>query len=150
MSFSTTPNVTDFTSFLRGVVGIDPLYLPDASPVIGYAFSVSMAIVSTDFAAYGANLYALMVYNLGADQVINYAQDQTGRDYFVELRKSLGINLFLPGVTTSSGDSGTSQSRLNPEFMKNLTLGDLQNLKTPYGRAYLNFAQQAGSLWGMS
>jgi hypothetical protein len=150
MSLSSTPNQTDFLTFLYGTVGIDPLALPSASTTISDAFVNASAIVSPDFAVIPGSIYSLMVYNLGADFIINYAPDQPGRTFFFDLRKTLGIGLFVPGVTTSSGDSGTSQSRLNPEFMKNLTLMDLQTLKTPYGRQYLAYAQMYGSFWGVS
>ncbi len=150
MSFSATPNLTDFTTFLQTVVGIDPLYLPTTSPMIGYAFNVAMAVADLTMANLPSNLYALAVYNLGADRIINFAQDQAGRTFFHDLRQTFGINTFVPGVIASSGNAPTSQSTLNPEFMKTLTMGDLQNLKTPYGREYLNFAMQIGSLWGVS
>lgn len=150
MSFSATPNLTDFTTFLQTVVGIDPLYLPTTSPIIGYAFNVAMSVADLTMANLPSNLYALAVYNLGADRVINFAQDQTNRTFFFDLRQTFGINTFVPGVIASSGNAPTSQSTLNPEFMKTLTMGDLQALKTPYGREYMNFAMQIGSLWGVS
>lgn len=150
MALSNIPNITDFQTFLANVAGISTVYLPTASQDIVNAYNVAIAVVNTDLASLPGNLYALAVYNLGTDNVINYAIDQAGQTYFQDLRKSYGINLFVPGVTASSGDSSTSQSRLNPEFMKTLTFGDLQNLKTPFGRAYLNIAQQAGTLWGVS
>jgi len=163
--------VVDFTTFLQNVVGIDPLNLPPTAPVIGYAFNIALSIVNPALAAMSGNyfasgvpynlgvttpnvLYALAVYNLGADRVINYAPDQTvggvTRTYFKEIREALGISVFVPGVIASSGNSPTSQSTLNPEFMKTMTLGDLQNLKTPWGREYLNYAMQYGTLWGLS
>jgi hypothetical protein len=155
------PNLTDFITFLRGVVGIDPLYLPDVSLSIVYAFQTAMATVSPDLASIPSfpvvpqnplplTTYALAVYNLGADRIINFAQDQTGRTFFAEMRKDLGINTFRAGVVASSGGAGNSQSTLNPEFMKELTMGDLQSMKTPYGREYLNIAQQIGPLWGLT
>lgn len=150
MAFVNPPNQTDFTTFLRSVVGINVVYLPDNSVDITNAFTIAMSWASTRMALMPGNLYSLAVYNLGADFVISYAQDQTGQTYFFDLRKNLGISLFVPGVLTSSSDTSTSQSILNPEIFKNLTFGDLQNLKTIYGRAYLNIAQQQGTLWGIS
>lgn len=142
--------MTDFTTFLRNVVGIDPLYLPDNSPTIGYAFDIAASMVNTALAVLPGNLYALAIYNFAADSVINFAPDQDGRTYFLDLRTSLGINTFVPGVISSSSNSPTSQSTLNPEFMKNLTFGDLQLMKTPYGRTYLNMAQSYGTIWGVA
>ena len=40
---------------------------------------------------------------------------------------------------------------MNVESMKGLTLANLQNLKTPWGRMYLSIAQLAGpTIWGLS
>jgi len=50
----------------------------------------------------------------------------------------------------ASEDEATSQTLLTPEAMKGLTLADLQNLKTPWGRQYLAFAQSYGTLWGIT
>lgn len=148
--FSPTPSLIDFLLFLRGVAEIDPVYLPDNSPVIVYAYDIAKSIVDLWLCVVPGNLYSLAIYNLGTDNVINYATDQTGRTYFQDLRKNYNINLFVPGVTGASSDSGTAQSRVTPEFMKNFTLMDLGNLKTPYGRAYLGIAQQYGTIWGLS
>ena len=54
------------------------------------------------------------------------------------------------GVISASNDESTGESVLNPEFMKTLTLGNLQNLKTPWGRQYLAFAMDFGETWGIS
>lgn len=130
---------------------IAPEYLPDASPDITDAYAVAQAWVAQPISTTAPPpLYALALYNFGTDYLINYASDQPGRTYFKDLRTSYSISLFVPGVTASSGDSGTSQSRLNPKFMEQLTFGDLQMTKTPYGRAYMNIAQQYGSVWGIS
>ena len=50
----------------------------------------------------------------------------------------------------SASDEGTSTALLNPEFMKTLTLQNLQALKDPYGRTYLQFAQSFGPVWGLT
>jgi hypothetical protein len=70
--------------------------------------------------------------------------------YFYRARSTYGINRFAPGVVTSTGDQGTNVGLLNPKFMQNLTLADLQYMKTPWGRAYLSISQKFGSLWGLS
>lgn len=161
MGTALQPNLTDFLAFLRGAVGIEAAYLPDNSLSIVYAFQQAMATVSRDLAAISSypvspqspqpwTMYAIAAYNLAADRLINFAQDQPGRTWFFDARKDAGINIFRAGVVASSSGTGNSQSTLNPEFMKGLTLGDLQNLKTEYGRNYLNIAAQIGPLWGLT
>lgn len=139
------PTLAGFQAFLAGVVGIDPLYLPPDSPVIGYAFHIAKTIVN--HALWAAGTYTLAVYNLGASQVINFAPDQPGRTYFHELRDKLGISDWTAGVITATSDQGTSESLLTPDFMKNLTMANLQQIKDPYGRQYIAFAQDYGTVW---
>lgn len=70
---------------------------------------------------------------------------------FFQLRRTYGINRFVPGVVTSAGDQGTSTGLLNPDFMRNLQFADLQYMKTPWGMQYEAFAQRAGpTLWGIN
>lgn len=144
------PNLTDFTTFIQNVMGISTTYLPANSPYITYAFNNAMLIVNTDLAAAPSPFYSLAVYNLGGDNLVNFAPDQTGQTFFADLRKSLNITAFVPGVISSSSDEGTSQSLAVPEGLQNLSLLDLQNLKTPWGRQYLAYAQMYGPLWGLS
>jgi hypothetical protein len=71
--------------------------------------------------------------------------------YFAALRRNFKIGQFVPGMIASTNDSSTGMSLDNPDFMKGLTLYDLQVAKTPWGRAYLAIAQKAGpNLWGLS
>lgn len=152
------PTVTGYSWFLYNIVGIPVLALPTDSPVIAWSFNVAMMIVNPTLALVGSapgtspptNVYVECVYNLAADILINHAQDQTGRTYFEDLRKSYNIGAFAPGVVTSASDSSTSTGLQPIESMKNLTLANLQNMKTPYGRTYLGYAQSYGTLWGLS
>lgn len=142
------PSLAGYISYLRNVVGISTVYLPDNNPVIASSYAISVEIVNITLASISANIYELCVYNLATDNLINFAQDQSGQCYFVDLRASFKINSFVPGVITESHDESTGQSLLNPEFMKNLTMSNLQMLKTPYGRNYMGLAQSYGTLWG--
>jgi len=155
------PTLAGFLAFIRGVMGIDPLYLPDDAPVIGYAFQVAMGIVNPALCGVcfprfpggplATNAFTLAVYNLAGDNVITFAQDQAGRDYFDKTREKLGINKFSPGVVASTSDQATATSLLNPDFMRNLTMANLQNMRTPWGRQYLSYAQAYGpNVWGLS
>lgn len=160
------PTLAGFLSFIRNVMGISTNDLPDASPVINMALAVAMSIVNralyavslpmTDTAgveliSQPESIYTLAVYNLAGDNLVNYAPDQQGRDYFQDLRKKLNINGFVSGVISGSSDQGTSQTLVVQEAAKNFTLANLQNLKTPWGRQYLAFAQTYGpTSWGLS
>ena len=155
-----TPTFAGFESFVYapGPMMIDPLALPTNSPVLGWAFTVAMLLANPDLALIASpsslpvstDLYSLAVYNLAGDNLVNFAPDQTGRTYFQELRASYGIGNFNAGVLTFASDNGTSRGYQPIEAMRSLILPELQNLKTPWGRAYLGFAQMAGSLWGLS
>lgn len=148
------PTLAGFIAFIRTVMGIDATVLPDNSPVIPMALSVALAIVNPALCAAGytpgvpgtvpVSIYVLAVYNLAGDNVINYASDVAPSTYFAELRTSFNTNAFVSGVIQSAGDEGTNESMVVQEAAKNFTLANLQNLKTPWGRTYLGFAQAYG------
>ena len=163
------PSLAGFLAFVRNTMGISAIILPDASPVIGMALAVSLAIVNRAFKAVGScspalpgvpavSIYTLMVYNLAGSNLINYAQDQPGAKpvegsklpFFQDMREKLDINGFVSGVIESSSDNGTGNSMVVQEAAKNFTLADLQYLKDPWGRQYLAFAQRFGTLWGIT
>jgi hypothetical protein len=71
--------------------------------------------------------------------------------FFLNARRGFRMGQFFPGVVTSASDQGTSAGIDNPDFMKGLTLENLQLLKTPYGLAYLSIAQKYGpTVWGLT
>lgn len=144
------PTLAGFIQFIRNVMGISTADLPDSALSITYAYYVAVDIVDVDIAIASSRIYTIMVYNLAADNLINYAQDQPGLTYFANLRTSLKITNFVPGIVQSASDAGTSDSLMVPDFFKTLTLQNLQNLKTTYGRTYLQYAQSYGTLWGMT
>ncbi len=144
------PTLAGFTAFLYNVAGFPSGALPDTSAVIPMALNVALEIVNLQMALVSPTIYTLAVYNLGASNVLNYAQDQSGQTYFADLRKQFNTYGFTAGVISSTADESTSESLLTPEFMKGLTLANLQQLKDPWGRQYLAFAQSSGTLWGIS
>lgn len=150
------PTLAGFIAFIRGVMGITVQQLPDNSPAIPVAYNVATAIVNRAFQAIAGadpaqpSIYALMVYNLAGDNLVNYAPDQDGQTFFADLRKSLNIAGFVGGIIQSSGDEGTSEAMVVPEAFKLFTMANLQQLKTPWGRQYLSFAQSYGYLVGLS
>ena len=159
MSGSIQPTLAGFIGFAQSQ-GFTTSIIPAASVWYVYAFNVAMDIVNQALNAASPTIYTLAVYNLATDNLVSWAQDVPGGPpypnsdppvpYFQGLRASLNIAKFTPGVVTSASDVSTSTSLLNQEVFKNMTLGDLQNLKTPWGRQYLAFAQMYGTLWGLS
>lgn len=163
---ATGPTLTGYLAFLRDVAGIPVPALPDNAPVIPISLSVSLGIVNMQLQCVGyvptailaqaglptngPTIYDLACYNLATDRLINFAPDQSGSTFFADLRSSFSINTFVAGVIASTFDQGTGQTMVVPDAMKGLTLSDLQRLKTPYGRQYLEFAQAAGDLWGIT
>jgi hypothetical protein len=138
-----------FLAFLRAA-GFTTVVLPDASTDIDTALALSLEIVYLGILDASPLYYDQAVYNLATSNLIELAQDQTGQTFFSALRTKFNILNFVPGLISSTADENTSESLLNPEFMKKLTIADLQYLKTPYGRAYLAIAQRIGSVWGMT
>lgn len=116
--------------------------------VVTTSLYIALQTVNTFLEATG--LYNEAVYNLAADRLINYAPDVPDQTYWAGERKRLKVNDITLGVITSASDQGTAAAITNPEQFKGLTIGDLQNLRTSYGRAYLAIAQSVGSLWGLS
>jgi hypothetical protein len=160
------PTLAGFVAFIQDNMQISTNDLPTTSPVIGMALAVALGLVNrqlgvawvpqTDSAGVQllpnpTSIYTLAVYNLAADNLINYAQDQPGRTLFKRLRKKFNTLGFVSGIIQSATDEGTSESMVVMEAAKNFTLSNLQNLKTPWGRQYLAFAQDYGpSTWGIS
>lgn len=121
------------------------------SATIQMSLTIALDIVNDSINCASPYLYTYAVYNLAADRLISYAQDSNGQTFFADARA--GFRIFSPGlgVPTAASDQGTSVGLLNPEFMRMFTLRDLQTLKTPFGRAYMEIAMDYGSnLWGLS
>lgn len=144
------PTFAGFVNFVRMGMGIGTDVLPDDSIWLVYAYNVAVAIVNMGLGCVGGPIYMLAVYNLAADNLINYAQDTPPSTYFADLRKFYKLGNFVLGLIQSTSDQGTSESLMIPDAFKELTLSNLQNLKTPWGRQYLAWAQSWGTNWGLS
>lgn len=71
--------------------------------------------------------------------------------FFSRLRRDFKLNQFSPGMVASTSDVSTSVGLDNPEFLKGLTIENLQLMRTPYGRAYMSIAMKYGpAVWGVS
>lgn len=148
----TRPSRADYLLFLRGpVVGIPLSALPDNSEWIDGTLQFALATVNLTLNDAAPLLYTTAVYNFGADCLINFAPDQPGGTFFVDLRKTLKLAPFAAGLVASSSDNGTGGSYEVIEAAKRMTFTDLQLAKTPWGRSYLGIAQNYGpNLWGLT
>lgn len=153
--------VAGYLDFIRNNMQVPISALPDNAPAVLMSLAISVEIVNPalklvaphgvpSLGYVGPNIYELAVYNLAGDNLINFAPDQQGQTFFANARKSYGTNSFVAGVISATADEGTSESLMVPDVLKGLTMANLQNLKTPWGRTYLSFAMQFGTLWGMS
>lgn len=152
------PTVTGFQEFIYTYMGITTAQLPPTTPVIEFAFWSAIETVNL-FLAGAPLLYNQAVYNLAGDILMNYAPDVvptvpyggTKLPFFAFMRQKFNINGFVSGVISSASDEGTGDSLVVPDSLAQLTLADLQNLKTPWGRAYLSIAQKWGpDLFGIT
>jgi hypothetical protein len=158
MSGPVTPNLADFTAFLRNEADISAAVLPDGNIAINESLCVAIETVNPHIKHVSSLLYVRAVYNLATDVVINIASDVTPHviysdklPFFAFMRKKFNTFGFVSGVITSASDEGTSESMAVADALSQLTLSDLQNLKTPWGRAYLATAQKWGpDLFGIS
>lgn len=149
MSGACTPTQDGFLAWVYSQMQVPQAALPPDAPAIGWAYDVAVAVVNPALCVVPP-IYMLAVYNLAGDNLINWATDQPGQTYFVQARADYKCLDFQAGVVASASDVSTSTEILNIEAAKAFTLSNLQNLKTPYGRQYLAFAQQYGTLWGIS
>lgn len=125
-------------------------YLVAPSVLLG-SLTIALNTVNEMLNCASSTMYTLAVYSLATDRLINYAPDVQGQTFFQDLRKQFRLLDVSVGVPSAASDQGTAVGILNPEFMKTMTLGDLQTLKTVYGRRYMELALNYGpSLWGLS
>lgn len=144
------PTLSGYVTFIRDIMGINTTILPDNSPYIPYSYNFAVNICTELMAVIpqipGQFLYETAVYNLAGDTLLSSAVDQTGQTFFKQAQQKYQLNTFVSGVVSFAGDEGTQSTLTVPESLKQLTIGNLQNLKTPYGRVYLQIAQDFGSL----
>jgi len=150
MSLDTVPTLTGYTTWIRNVMGVSSTILPDNSSSISDSFGISQEIVNQTISVASPILFTQATYNLGGDYLINITVDTPPSTYWSDLRATFKSNSFVPGLVNAANDEDTSSAILTPLNLQNITLGDLQNLKTPYGRFYLAIAQSVGTMWGLS
>lgn len=131
-------------------MGIPIVSLPLSATVISFAFGLALETVNPAINCASPLVYNTAVYNLAADLLINYAPDTAATPtFFSGLREKFKIGNFSAGVVANAGDESTSAGIQVIEGMKNLSIDQLSNLKTPYGRTYLGIAMKYGTAWGL-
>jgi hypothetical protein len=160
---ATVPTEDGFNDWVFSVMGVPDEVLPVVSDqldpaynvYINYAFEISLETVNLYLDIASPIIYTQAVYNLGGDILVNMAQDISTlppplNTYWATLRQTFGLNNFIPGIINAANDIDTSAASMIPLSLQNLTLADLQNMKTPWGRQYLMLAQSVGSMWGLT
>ena len=145
-----TPNTTDLYTFLQTIVGVPAAALPSNSPYLAWALSYAEEKTLLVLYAIGQDYYCFAIYLLATSFLINWCPDQPGQTFFADLRKTWNLTGFVGGTIQSSADESTSESLLAPDFLKGLTIGQLQALKDPYGRQWLGMMSDNGPIWGIS
>ncbi|VWB07228.1 hypothetical protein [Burkholderia lata] len=121
------------------------------SPWLQWAFIGAMAVTLIPPPCMPAILYVMAVYNYGMHKLLKIGQDLSGQTFFTIQRQNFNLLSFKAGPVASSADQATSSTLVTPDFLKGLTMGDLDLLLTPWGREYLDYSQQYGpSIVGVS
>ena len=139
----TTPNLADFTTYVQNQ-GVSVAVLPVNSEYLTWALTYAENVALLPPALMPSIVYVIAVYQLGMHHLLKIAQDQPGQTFFTTQRTTYKLLTFTPGVVGAASDEGTAETLLVPDFMKGLTLSALDLLKTPWGRDYLDYAQQYG------
>lgn len=104
--------------------------------------------VATTATVLGTNSF---MYPLATNPGTETSPGVFGTTFFANARAQFKILTFIAGPVSSSGDQGTNQTLIVPEWLKTATLSTLNLLNTPYGRAYVDYSQMFGpSLVGLS
>lgn len=144
--------VTATTSAPHLIQPGDRLVLAGVSP-LGYSGSVQsgvrQAYIIADAVPDSTHFSYPLAANPGAATLLPGAA--ATEQFFTMARRGYKINSFAPGIVSSANDLSTGVGLVVPDFMRNLTLQNLQLVKTPFGRAYLEIAQQYGpTAWGLA
>jgi hypothetical protein len=148
------PSLADYTLFVYDVAGVSPAYLPSSSPFLQYALNRALNIVLNIPSGLSGLEYTLAVYNCAFHIQLKITPDQVvngvAYTYFLAKRQEFQLLQPVVGLVASSSDEGTSVTNAVPDALAQLTVTDLDFMKTHWGRDYLSFAQDFGGIWGLS
>ncbi len=149
------PTYEGFLQWVQTLMGVPVNQIPDdATLQAAYDEALNLAyinLVLIPSQPTSPSIYALAVYNLAGAILMEIAVDNPDSTFWEDLRSKFGINSFTPGLINSAHDQHTGEGMsIPPSLINGLTLLDLQLLKTPWGRRYLMFAGQWGTIWGLT
>ena len=150
------PTFDGFQWFVTNMMQVPSGSMPDVSMMqIAYDEAINLAywpLADIPSQPTSPTIYAFAVYNLGCALLLEFAMDDpaTGSTFWDDLRTKLGINSMMVGLITAAHDQGTGEQTYIPDAIKNMTLMDLQLLKSPWGRKYLMIAGEWGYVWGLT
>jgi hypothetical protein len=121
------------------------------SPYLQWALTMAEGVTLLPPSCMPPIMYVTAVYNYGMHRLLKIGQDQPGQMFFSDQRANFKLLSFKAGPVGASADQATSQTLVTPDFLKGLTIGDLDLLLTPWGRDYLDYSQMYGpSIVGVS
>lgn len=139
-----TPNLEDFTTYVYGQ-GVPVIDLPLSSEFLVWAFNhANDRTMTGPIGLMPSGAYVIAVYNLGMHQLLKIAIDESGQTFFTNSRKQFNLLSFTGGVVQTASDQSTSTTVAVPDLLKNLSLSDLDLLKTPWGRDYAAYSMNYG------
>ncbi len=145
------PTLDGFIAWSYWALGVPTTAMSPTDVGWAYAYQVALDLVPCEINQASKDIYTLTVYNIGANNLIQFQQDYAGQTFWDDARKSYGINNFVAGVINSASDEGTGESLTIGEGLQNLDLLSLNLLKTPWGRQALAYMQALGqSPFGIS
>lgn len=144
-----SPNIGDFMLFLQDSMEIPPSAIPASNTWPQYALNRALNLVLS-IPTVSALEYTLAVYNCAGHIFLRITPDNPNICYLKEVRAQFALLKFVAGVIESTSDESTSSSAAVPEGLRNLTVGDLNFILTPWGREYLSFQQDFGDIAGLS
>lgn len=144
------PTLAGYTTFLRDIVGIDTTVLPDGDPVIAFSYNLAINYTQPLLAVIPQLpeefLYSTAVYNFATHMLMVWAKDQPNQDFFAKIQRQYNLHSLVAGAVDDARDESTSTHLRVPKFFDGLTFSQLDLMKTPWGRMYLEIAQSLGSL----
>jgi len=162
------PNLIDFNFWLYTNVAIPEAALPASSPYPQYALWQAMELVLVP-GGYGSRgqwgdpnyppgipnnhgiSYTLAVYNCATALLIAIAPDQPGQSFFTAQRATYNLINPSTGLVAAASDVTTSSTLTVPKWASGLTPGQLDYMKTPWGRYYLDYQSKYGpTIWGLT